>query len=97
MSAATTVGYVIGASIGLCAAYAIVRAIFIGARACFKDFLSTFCFCFDGSGSTSTPKPTRVSRTEEPPPAPDLTGLKEGKKKAVPVATGSDTEDDSAA
>ena len=77
MSATATVGYVIGASIGLCVVYYILRAIVIGSRACFSDFLKTFCFCFDQSGEASSPKAKRLPREE--PPAPDLTGLKQTK------------------
>jgi hypothetical protein len=89
MSTTATIGYVIGASIGLCVVYAIVRAIVIGARACFADFLKTFCFCFDRSGEASSPKAKRLPREE--PPAPDLTGLKQTKADSAE----SDTDGDS--
>ena len=89
MSATATVGYVIGASIGLCVVYYILRAIVIGSRACFSDFLKTFCFCFDQSGEASSPKAKRLPREE--PPAPDLTGLKQIKAGLAE----SDTDGDS--
>lgn len=62
MSTTATLGYVISASIALCAVYAIVRTTVSCARACFADFLKTFCCCFGGSGNASSRKPGMLSK-----------------------------------